>query len=428
MFLGRFDPSAIDPLFLVNRAEDLAWLTDAISMYLKDPSAKARGSLPFCILGEKGVGKTILTKAAVRKVRETFSDRAIFVEADCRHFPTARAVIDAIAKEVVAQLDELASGGVAVSDALMSTAQVLAEITRFEDVELKEVHQHLAQFKAATSLAGDHSLLRALKLDFKISLELSESTSRELTGKVRFDEMRLCRALGALFKDIRGSDVDVLLYLDNVDELAHHYAIPEAREKVRRDTETLLLLRDAPIIFIVNMRSYYSGILPREITNLRVLRRLGVPELNAILSKRLETERDEVKKAVTGEDQTKALAKIAAFAPTPLAFLRWFKFLFEADALSERGLAKGVTNFLETYYSALPVDVWRLVCDAFDKPETPIDRARLLTACGGNEAQLAQIIDRQGVLPKDFWQPATYYTLDPELYIAHRSAVGRDEA
>jgi len=51
-----------------------------------------------------------------------------------------------------------------------------------------------------------------------------------------------------------------------------------------------------------------------------------------------------------------------------------------------------------------------------------INRERLLAACGGNEAEVNQVIDRQGVLPKDFWDPATYYTLDPELFIVHPSA------
>jgi hypothetical protein len=75
MFLQRFKPSAIDPLYLVNRQVDLDWLVGAISTYLSDPDPRARGPLSFCVLGEKGVGKTILTKAALWKLRGQFSDR-----------------------------------------------------------------------------------------------------------------------------------------------------------------------------------------------------------------------------------------------------------------------------------------------------------------------------------------------------------------
>jgi hypothetical protein len=422
MFLRRFDPFAIDHLFLVNRKADFDWLTGAISEYLRDPDPKARGPLSFCVLGDKGAGKTILTRAAMHQARVDFSDRAIFVEADCRRFRTAKGVIDVIAKNVVAALDELRRTGTPVSNELMSTAQVLAAITRFDEAEIKDVHQHVEQFKAATSLKGEQWLLRALKLDFQISIERSSSTSRELSGKVLFDEMRLCNALVALFKDIRNNDIDVVLYIDNMDELSHHLQTPEDRQKVRRDTGVLLTLRDAPVIFVVNMRTYYSGILPREIANRRVLDRLPEGELLAILAKRLEPERPEVKSAVQDAAVKAALARIASFAPTPLAFLTWFKALFEAGALSKDKLDAGVTSFLGTYYSTLPVDVWRRVVAAFAQPESAINREALLNACGGNEAELNQVVDRQGVLPKDFWDPTTYYTLDPELYIAHPSA------
>lgn len=422
MFLRRFDPFAIDPRFLVNRQPDLDWLAGAISDYLCDPDPAARRSLSFCILGEKGVGKTILTRAALFQSRQQFSDRAIFVEVDCRRFRTAKEAIDAIAKEVVAALDSLARTGTPVPNELMSTAQVLAAITRFDDAELKNVHQHLEQFKAAASLKGERSLLNALKLDFQISIDRSVITSRELSGKVRFDEMRLCRALAALFEDIRRNEIDVVVYIDNMDELSHHYRTAEERQKARRDTEVLLLLRDAPIIFIVNMRTYYSGILPREIANRRRLLRLPERELQTILAKRLETERPEVKRAVEDPTVKATLARVAALAPTPLAYLTWFKTLFETDALSEQKLDAGVKSFLETNYATLPVEVWGNVVKTFATPETAINREALLNACNGNEAQLNQLVDRQGVLPKDFWDPSTYYTLDPELYILHPGA------
>ncbi len=423
MFLRRFDPSTIDPLYLVNRKDDLDWLVGAIADYLRDPDPTARRALTFCIVGEKGVGKTIFTRAALRQVRHDFSDRAIFVEADCRDFHSALAVIDALAKSVVEGLDDSRRTGTPVSNELMCTAQVLAALTRFgEPKELSVVHQQLEQFKVAVNLKGDQALLKMLKLDFQVSLEQSTSTSHQLSGKVTFDEMRLCRALAALFEDIRRAGIDVVLYIDNMDELSHHYQTPDGRAKVRRDTEILLLLRNAPIVFIVNMRTYYSGILPRELTNRRVLRNMGEGELRAILAKRLDPERIEVKQAVEEPGLKKTLVRLAEIAPTPLAFITWFKAIFEADALAEENLDAGVQSFLDTTYSTVPADVWRRVVRAFPKPESAINRAALLVACEGNEAELSQIVDLQGVLPKDFRNPSTYYTLDPALYIAHPGA------
>jgi hypothetical protein len=419
MFLRRFDPFAIDPLFLVNREADFDWLFGTLSTYLTDPDPSARGRLSFCILGEKGVGKTILTRAALHRARQAYSDRALFLEVDCRLHRSAKQVIDAIAKVAVTALYEMKATGTAISNELLATAQVLATITRFEDAELRVIHQHLEQFKAAVNLKGEQALLKALTLSFQISLERSSSTTKELTGKVRFDEPRLCDALSSLFQDIRASGLDVVLYIDNMDELSHHYSTTEELQKARRDTEVLLALRAAPIIFVVNMRTYYSGILPREIANRRVLRNLPVADLLSLLEKRLGGEVPAVKQKIEETTAKTAIRRLASTAPTPLAFLNWFKAMFEEDALSVEAHAEGSARFVDTYYSTVPEAVWKVIADAFATPETYISRDALLGACGGNEALLRQAVDRQGVLPKDFWDPATYYTLDPELYLVH---------
>lgn len=217
-----------------------------------------------------------------------------------------------------------------------------------------------------------------------------------------------------------------MLYIDNMDELRHHYRTDEERQKARRDTEVLLMLRNAPVVLVLNMRTYYSGILPREIANRRVLRPLREAELLLILEKRLEAERHEVRMAIQAGPVKEATRRLAAIAPTPLAFLTWFKALFEEKAMSVERVAGGVTRFLETYYSTVPEQVWRKVVEAFDDPEECIDRDKLIAACDGNAALFNQAVDRQGVLPKDFWDPSTYFTLDPELFLVHpkRSLLG----
>ena len=188
----------------------------------------------------------------------------------------------------------------------------------------------------------------------------------------------------------------------------------------------LLALRDAPIIFVLNMRTYYSGILPREIANRRVLRRLPVAELLSMLEKRLGGETPEVKQKVEDATVKEAVRRLASTAPTPLAFLSWFKAMFEENALSVEAHADGCTRFLDTYYSTVPEAVWKVIADAFAAPDTYISREALLGACGGNEALLGQAVDRQGVLPKDFWDPTTCYTLDPELYLVHPRVTSTD--
>ena len=246
-------------------------------------------------------------------------------------------MFSAIASATVESLDGLRAAGVKVSRELIANAQILATIASFDETELKIVHEHLEQHKVALGLEGKRALLGTLNVHFGISLERSSKTVKELAGKVRFDDHRLCKAVCALFRDVREAGIDVVLYLDNLDELRHTYAAPEERERVRLDVDTVLLVREAPIGLVVNVRTYFSGILPREMVNRRVLRRMDDQEQVQILTLRLDGELDEVR-ARFGDAAFRAEAeKLARIAPTPLALLQWFKFLFEEDRIRARG-------------------------------------------------------------------------------------------
>jgi hypothetical protein len=416
MFLRHFDPSAVNARLLVNRKQDFDWIVQRLSTYLKDPGP--HDGLGFCVMGEKGSGKTILTRAAIRKLREDFSDRTVFLEVNCRELRSAKAVFAAIAVATVESLHSLRQASAKVPNELLASAQILATITRFDEAELKVVHEHIEQYKIAVGLQGQRALLDALNVSFGISLERSEKTVRQLNGRVLFDEQRLCKAVCALFRDIREAGFEIVLYLDNLDELRHTYRTAEERERVRLDVEALLLVREAPIGLVVNVRTYFSGILPREITNRRVLRRMSDADLLQTVEQRLNGELADVK-ASFGEAALKAeLQKLARVAPTPLALLQWFKFLFEEELIAPGRLNDGLDQYLETSYTSVRRETLKKVAEAFDEPTSPLPRAALLAACGNNEAVLNQLQDRQAILPVDFWNPVEF-TLDPELSFLH---------
>lgn len=421
MFFTQLNPDDVEPGHLVNRESDFRWAYGLIEAHLKSLDGAGRARLAFCVLGEKGVGKTLFTRAVLQRARQNFSDRAVFIEADCRRMRDVRRIIGEIAQEAVLQLIDMKKAGEAVSSELIATAQVLNALSRFDETELKNAHAHVEQFKVAAKLGGSQSLLKVLAADFQISVERSSSSMSEVTGKVRFDEDRLCSALRALFEDIREAGLQVVLFLDNMDEAHHHYLTEEERRRARRDTNALLRLHDAPIVMVLNMRTYYSGVLPREMARVRVLKRLPGQELLSILDKRILAEAPEVRLRMQDSALREAVAKLAVAAPTPLAFLKWILVLFEDDALSPSALAQGVEDYVEAHFSSEPSHVWRRVVAAFPTPDTAITREALLTACDKNEAVLRQVVERQGVLPKDFWDPGTYFTLDPELHLLHPS-------
>ena len=106
---------------------------------------------------------------------------------------------------------------------------------------------------------------------------------------------------------------------------------------------------------------------------------------------------------------------------TPLAFLFWVHHLCEWDFLTPAKLDEGLDQYLWQRFATVPLAVVRAVVPVFSpNPNTPTDRAKVLEACGGNEAVLKQLQDRQVILPVDFWHP-TQFTLDPELWFLHPS-------
>ncbi len=96
MLLSGFDPDDVDSDFLVNREDDVRWLDEGLSAYLKDDRVSAGRSI--CVLGEKGAGKSILTRAAIRRAEAQFSQDTLILKVDCRARRNPRDVFRSIAQ------------------------------------------------------------------------------------------------------------------------------------------------------------------------------------------------------------------------------------------------------------------------------------------------------------------------------------------
>ncbi len=440
MFLSHFDPASIDPKYLVNRKEEFDWLVSGISDYMseqarlreqrrlrREQTHPQRGSLSFCVSGARGIGKTILTRAALFRARQLFSDQAIFVEADCRAFHSAREILKELAHGVVDQLISFSEHEpTSVPLELIATARALATLTTFENAQLKTIHQHLINFKSAANLKGARSFLNVLSADFQISLQTSSESAQQLAGEITFDTTRLCKALIALLADIREHEIDIVVYIDNMDEISHRYRTDTDRQTAERETQTILLLNGAPIVLIVNMRDYYQSILPPQMRNRRILQRLSESDLHLILQNRLDRVHETIKSAFQTPTTKSFVFKLARIAPTPLAFLMWIKVFAEADALSESKIEQGINSLLTHYYGTLPASVWKKLAMTFSDDQATMDGETLLHVCG-NEAVRQQVLLHPGVLPMNFWNPTTFYTLDPELQIVRSVETLRSE-
>ncbi|MEM9453002.1 MAG: hypothetical protein AAGF11_02400 [Myxococcota bacterium] len=414
VYLSKFRPTDVRPELLVDRDDAAEWLEHSISAYLADRDPEQGQG--FCVLGSKGVGKSILTRAVLQKLKEVHAATTLFVEVDCRGALRQRKVLKQVVEQVHAELYKMNRyGSPGASRELLASAAVLKTLASFDQVERKTVHEHLTEFKAAAG--ADGKLLDFIASEFQISLRRRKQEAIE--GKVLLDDDNIREALLLLLRDIRlaHEDLDIIVYLDNIDELDHDaYWSDEGRERVRAQTLGLMQLWRAPVGLVLNMRTYYSSILLREVSKRFELLPLDDATLEQILARRLHSEQRAVQEALGNDLWNARRSELAGMASTPLSFLMWFEYLAERiKEPEERSMAEVLMGFARTHAATVSQDVLRRIAGIFEGVEAAVPRERLLAACGGNEALLSQAIRSQIVLPLDFWQP-NEFTLDPELH------------
>lgn len=419
----NWSPADAHPSLLVDRDGVRAELRDDVLGYLQreDPDAKST----WAVIGNKGIGKTILTRAVLEEVRAQRSGSTVIAAVDCRERQSWREVLSQLCWALVTELRELEKiKGSSVSAALLTQAQLLDELAKLDTAELQTLHERALSFRAGLKLSPSTELLSALQADLGLELSFDEKKIRTLTGSRTFDESRLNRAICALCRDIRAAGLGVVIYLDNVDELDHDYHDEESRARVRRDAEGLLRLANAPVALVLNMRTYFSRVLPRQMANPPLLvEPLPAEELLAILDKRNRQEARAVQEIFGQPEAREAVRELAMLAPTPFSFLTWVHYLYRRDHLAPAKLDEGFSRYVRAMFATLEERQILRVMEAFGTPTTSVGRERVLAACEGSESLLRKLEDRQVVLPEDFWSPDRY-TLDPLFQVFHLRLVG----
>jgi len=426
LFLTKLRPSHADPDLLVDRTQEIRWLEQRIATYLLDRSPDRGGVI--AVLGAKGVGKSIVTRRALATLRRQHGHTTVFVTVDCRRQLSQRRVLRQLADALHQELAHMREHGMGkVSSEIVDTAAVVKTLAGYTNVKLSTLHENLAVFKNAANLKIGGKLLDYLAGEFNIAISREKRDRQAIEGEIQLDDTTLRESLIRMLHDVRAQDpnLDVVIYLDNIDELDHDACYDdEKREKIRAETLGLLDLCRAPAGLVLNMRTYYASTLLREVDDILNLGPLDAGDLQEMLRVRLADEREEIRRALDGDDWKATIAELCRAASTPFVFLRWLKYLTE---WSEEGRGKTLTGRLagysENYLANISRDVLECVAKVFDPPARTVPREEILTACGGREAVLSQLIHAQAILPRDFWEP-NEFTLDPELHYLLASGTG----
>lgn len=415
-FLTFFEPTGIDPRDHVDREADLAWLRGSLDSYLKAPD-KSQGRC-VAVLGERGIGKSILVRKVLDDLREIHTATTLFLQVDCRHCRTQRKVYQAIAMAAVDQL----AGRSGVDPALVATARLLEAIASMDTVKQTALYERITAFKAAVKLGGKKSLLELLGKSYEINLERSVKSGESLDAAIHFDSLRLRDAVIAFFHDLRDHQadpnkrLDVIVVLDNLEELDHE-AIAEERHRhdLLVEIDALLGLSLAPIGLVLTVRTYFAAGLMRAIHSSLLLEPMCAADHVALLDARLARESAAMRELFGRAEHRACIERLASSAQTPLALLRWFNFLAQYELHADPDIATNLRGLARAQYATVPMRVLEQVVAAFGTGEYPIHEDVLLAACTNQQPIFKQLLRYQIVLPVDFWNPVDF-TLSPELH------------
>ncbi len=407
--LSNLSPASVDPNEIVDRDADAQWLSRGLQAWFRGPDPSIGGA--YCLLGDKGIGKSILTRHVIEQLRQVHAATTLFLLVDCRPLRSQRDVY----REATSQLVDQLAPRQSLLPAILAEARSFDALTRFDTVSLRHAHEQLTQFKASLDLGGSESLAKWLDTKLGISLARTRKTIETLEGSITIDGARLYEGFVQLMHDIsRHTDLHVVLYLDNVEELNHEALRQEhQREAVRADIEALLHLSEAPLALVLNMRTYYASVLPRRISKRRNLGPMPAEELRVIFEKRLQKETAENRARARQDLVVHAIDTLATMARTPLAFLTWVEYVLDEGRYDEADLRAVLSTRLASHYVGLERSIPK-VAALFQGHGDPVAAEKILDVIDKSESIYRQLIDQQVILPHNYWDPREFY-LDPEL-------------
>ena len=409
LFLNHLNPAAVDPETLVNRDDDAQWLHDGLLAYLRSDDPGLGGA--FCILGEKGIGKSILTRKVLADLQQIHAATTVFVTVDCRPLRSQRDVYREVASKLVDELTIRQD----VSEPLRAAARAFDDLTRFDEASLKYVHEHLIQHQVGLDLGGSTSFFKWLEAKLGVVISLTKKVIDTLQGSITIDGPRLREALVRLLADIHThARLRVVLYLDNIEELDHEAMRDEVtRERVRGEIEALLELSEAPLGLVLNMRTYYASVLDRRISRRRTLGRLSEAEHLEIFERRVARESPVIRARVREQAIAASMQTLAALARTPLAFLSWAEFMLEEGLCDQPDAGAALQRRLGTHYATVSRQIPKVVA-LFASIEDTVEIEAVRAACDQHDSVVRQLLDHQVLLPVNYWDPREFL-LDPEL-------------
>ncbi len=310
------NPNTTEPKYLANRVElrgrMLGVFEDYLQQWRREPSEGLRDAR-ILVTGDRGIGKSILTRAVVADLAEKHDQTVIPVHVDSRNLHLRQALVQ-LARDVEAQLRPLAEQH---REELLPLLDHLRLLTQGDRIS-RDKHSAIATKYGSTAKVG---VERVVKLGGQFSWEQTRQHSSGRTVEAEVTEAVLRSALKALLKFMaeREHPWMVVVYYDNLDQLL---ALRDADDIL---SSTRLILEVGPCLAVAHIRSEaFVDNLGRDFTEKFEVDPLGQAELLEVLDRRLLTAPPEVRAALgAGGHGREVVERLADCTGNALTFLRW---------------------------------------------------------------------------------------------------------
>lgn len=306
-----FRPEAYDSLELfADRQNDLQDLIATIDGFVQGPGAEGR----ILLHGARGLGKSMLARRALHTICERRRG-LLYAEADCARLSTGpEAVLRQIARSLTAAVEQRPSSGRDV----LHAAQILSRIAISTKVKAKEVRTWQQNLKIGVSATS--KLLNTVAFEFGLARAAGKSREVEETFERNVDTTFLGELLADFLTDCRREDLEVLLFVDNLDQAAY----AERQEEVRQvmDLARLLLTLRHAVVVMTLRQEFVSRDLPKYESLTMALPGMDPAGLRMVAERRMDEASPQRQQALKEAGFETLIEYLSGWTDNPWGFLK----------------------------------------------------------------------------------------------------------
>jgi len=409
-----FKPDKYDDVALIaNRDREREDLAATLASFVA-PGGPGEGRV--LIRGDRGVGKSILTRAVLADIVSEYGPLCVIVDGG-----KAQHGQDAFLRNLCRDLAKEVSEN--TTDANLATAaEVLRRLARASKVAAKEVRQWSTTLKFGVNLKSQ--LLNSVQFEFGLERAKGHSAMVEESYERDIDAPFLAELLQQMLTDCHNADQFVVIFADNLDQVGYG----ELDEDVKRvsDLARQIFGLDHAVL-VANLRTEFVSADLRKLYSVeRWIKGLEPQGLLAIAKKRMELAGEKQREALVSAGFDTFTRELSQRTENAWAFLSWLAFLDYEPIDFVKGeevaaLQRSLPRFAVTRFGGLTQAEIERLCACFRENPNQTATVADLESKGVDQGLLTRAARYGALIPDLLLSPSTY-ALCPGLHFCRGPA------